>query len=68
MYVARIMINFDPLLEIGIVFDIVRKPIAVNYQKEKEIRICINRYVNQANWSEGVTFCVYVAIFMIFSH
>ena len=34
--------NFDPLLEIGIVFDIVIKAIAVNYQNEKEIKICID--------------------------
>ena len=34
--------NCDPLLEIGIVFDIRFKAIAVNNQNEKEIKICIN--------------------------
>ena len=41
VYVARFMMT-----EIGIVYDIVSKAIAVNYQNEqKKIKICISRAV-----------------------
>ena len=39
---SKVMMNLVTSYEIGIVYDIVCKAIAVNYQNEKEIKICIS--------------------------
>ena len=35
---------------------------------KKKSKVALTGGVNQAKWSEGITFYVYVAIFMIFSY